>query len=111
MGEQEITPVLRLASASPRRRQLLDLIGVPHVVTPADIDETPQAGEGAYVYTPRVANEKAIKVWRQHHDLPVLGADTTVTIDGEIFGKPESEDDALRILGRLSGRMHQVVTC
>jgi septum formation protein len=111
MGDiEERQPVLRLASASPRRRQLLELIGVPHVVTPADIDETPQADENAYLYVPRVANEKAIKVWRELKDLPVLAADTTVTIDGEIFGKPESEEDALRILGRLSGRMHQVVT-
>ena len=71
-------PVLRLASASPRRRQLLDLIGVPHVVTPADIDETPRAGEAADDYVLRLAREKAEAVWALHQDLPVLAADTTV---------------------------------
>jgi len=58
MGEKKPAPVLRLASASPRRRQLLDLIGVPHVVTPADIDETPRAGERPDHYVMRLACEK-----------------------------------------------------
>ena len=92
----EQLPVLRLASASPRRRQLLDLIGVPHVVTPADIDETPHAGEAADGYVMRLAREKADAIWARHQDLPVLAADTTVVIDGEILGKPESEADAQR---------------
>jgi septum formation protein len=103
-------PVLRLASASPRRRQLLDLIGVPHVVTPADIDETPQPEERAERYVMRLAREKADAVWRAQSDLPVLGADTTVVIDEHILGKPESEADALDMLRKLSGRTHVVHT-
>jgi nucleoside triphosphate pyrophosphatase len=110
MAEQENRAVLRLASASPRRRQLLDLIGVPHLVTPADIDETPHAAERADEYVMRLAREKAEAVWAQHQDLPVLAADTTVVVDQEILGKPESEADAATMLGKLSGREHLVHT-
>jgi septum formation protein len=110
MAEQEKRAVLRLASASPRRRQLLDLIGVPHLVTPADIDETPHAAERADEYVMRLAREKAEAVWAQHQDLPVLAADTTVVVDQEILGKPESEADAATMLGKLSGREHLVHT-
>jgi nucleoside triphosphate pyrophosphatase len=108
--EDQQKPVLRLASASPRRRQLLDLIGVPHVVTPADIDETPHAGELPGDYVVRLAREKADAVWARHADLPVFAADTTVVVDGEILGKPESADDARAMLGKLSGRGHFVHT-
>lgn len=108
--QQEKKPVLRLASASPRRRQLLDLIGVPHLVTPADIDETPHASEGADEYVMRLAREKAEAIWALHQDLPVLAADTTVVVDQEILGKPESEADAAAMLGKLSGREHLVHT-
>jgi septum formation protein len=115
MGEKRVKqpaarPVLRLASASPRRRQLLDLIGVPHVVTPADIDETPQAAERADRYVVRLAREKAAAVFASRKDLPVLGADTTVVVDDEILGKPEGEADAVAMLGKLSGRTHVVHT-
>src|SRR6188508_1973476 len=106
--QQEQQPVLRLASASPRRRQLLDLIGVPHVVTPADIDETPRPGEPAGDYVMRLAREKAEAVWARHQDLPVLAADTTVVVDHEILGKPESAADARAMLTKLSGRSHFV---
>ena len=109
MGKQ-VSPVLRLASASPRRRQLLDLIGVPHVVTPADIDETPLAGERSDRYVLRLARGKAETVWKTQRDLPVLGADTTVVLGEEIFGKPESEADAVAMLSKLSGRTHVVHT-
>jgi septum formation protein len=108
--EQKTRPVLRLASASPRRRQLLDLIGVPHVVTPADIDETPRPDEGAGDYVMRLAREKAEAVWARHQDLPVLAADTTVVVDNEILGKPESADEARAMLTKLSGRAHFVHT-
>jgi septum formation protein len=108
--EQQQEPVLRLASASPRRRQLLDLIGVRHVVTPADIDETPHAAEHADRYVMRLAREKAEAIWVSHQDLPVLAADTTVVVDAEILGKPESESDAQVMLGKLSGREHLVHT-
>ena len=107
---KQVPPVLRLASASPRRRQLLDLIGVPHVVTPADIDETPGPAERPDRYVLRLARSKADAVWTSGRDLPVLGADTTVVIDDEILGKPESEADAVAMLGKLSGRTHQVHT-
>ncbi len=103
-------PVLRLASASPRRRQLLELIGVPHVVSPADIDETPKAGERPDHYVMRLACEKAKAIWETQRDLPVLGADTTVVADDLILGKPESEEDAVAMLTRLSGRVHIVHT-
>jgi septum formation protein len=108
--ERETRPALRLASASPRRRQLLDLIGVPHVVTPADIDETPHPGEAAGDYVVRLAREKAEATWSRHQDLPVLAADTTVVVDGEILGKPESAADAFAMLRKLSGRAHFVHT-
>ena len=108
--QEEPKPVLRLASASPRRRQLLDLIGVAHVVTPGDIDETPHRAESPDHYVLRLAREKALAVWERHRDLPVLAADTTVVVDGEILGKPESEADAHYMLGKLSGREHVVHT-
>jgi septum formation protein len=110
MGDKSAAPALRLASASPRRRQLLDLIGVPHVVTPADIDETPRPAERADHYVMRLARGKAEAVWRKQRDLPVLGSDTTVVIGEEILGKPESEADAVVMLGKLSGRTHLVHT-
>lgn len=110
MGGKQEQPVLRLASASPRRRQLLELIGVPHVVTPADIDETPRPAEPASAYVTRLAGEKAAVVRRMHPDLPVLAADTTVHVDGAILEKPQSEADCVRMLGLLSGRRHQVYT-
>ena len=108
--QQEQQPVLRLASASPRRRQLLELIGVPHVVTAADIDETPRAAEAAADYVLRLAREKAAAVRALHADLPVLAADTTVHVDGHILEKPRDEADCIRMLGLLSGRTHQVFT-
>ena len=108
--KEDRTPVLRLASASPRRRQLLDLIGVPHVVTPADIDETPLPDEVPDDYVCRLAREKSAAIWARNNDLPVLAADTTVVIDDEILGKPESEADAVRMLKLLSGREHFVCT-
>jgi septum formation protein len=108
--QQQPQAVLRLASASPRRRQLLDLIGVPHLVTPADIDETPLPDEAADDYVCRLARGKATAVWQGQQDLPVLAADTTVVIDGQILGKPESEADAVRMLKMLSGREHFVYT-
>ena len=108
--KEEQQPVLRLASASPRRRQLLDLIGVPHVVTPADIDETPRPGEPAAQYVRRLAQGKATAVRAGHGDLPVLAADTTVHVDGAILEKPRDESDCLRMLGLLSGRLHEVLT-
>lgn len=108
--KQEQEPVLRLASASPRRRQLLQLIGVPHVVTPADIDEKPEADEEPPDYVCRLARDKAMAVRTLHGDLPVLAADTTVHVDGSILEKPADEADCIRMLSLLSGRTHDVFT-
>jgi septum formation protein len=103
---QTRAPVLRLASVSPRRRELLTQIGVPHVVTGAHIDESAHPGERPHDYVQRMARTKAQTVWEQDLSLPVLGADTTVVLDGTIFGKPVDRADALRMLGLLSGRTH-----
>ena len=103
-------PAIRLASASPRRRELLAQIGVPHVVTGAHIDETEHPGEPPRDYVQRMARTKALAIWSQDSSLPVLAADTTVVLDGVIFGKPRDRDDALRMLAALSGRTHEVLT-
>jgi septum formation protein len=103
-------PIVRLASVSPRRRELLAQIGVPHVVTGAHIDESVLSGEPPRDYVQRMARGKAQAVWTRDGSLPVLAADTTVVLDGVIFGKPEHRDDALRMLSALSGRTHQVLT-
>jgi septum formation protein len=107
---QTRAPVLRLASVSPRRRELLTQIGVPHVVTGAHIDESVHPGERAHDYVQRMARTKAQTVWEQDLSLPVLGADTTVVLDGTVFGKPEDRADGLRMLHLLSGRTHEVLT-
>lgn len=104
------SPVITLASVSPRRRDLLNQIGVPHVVVGAHIDESVLPGESAHDYVQRMARTKALAVWHQRQELPVLAADTTVVLDGVILGKPEHRDDALRMLARLSGRTHEVLT-
>ena len=105
-----MNPVVRLASVSPRRRELLAQIGVPHVVTGAHIDESVHAGEKPHDYVQRMARTKAQAVWDKHPDLPVLAADTTVVLDGLVFGKPVDRADAARMLGQLSGRTHEVLT-
>jgi septum formation protein len=101
---------LILASASPRRRQLLELIGVEFAVIPADVDETPFAGEDPSTYASRAARDKALEVAAKHPGRLVLGADTVVEVDQEILGKPVSADDAASMLRRLSGRSHLVHT-
>lgn len=105
--------ILCLASASPRRRELLVQIGVPHLVQPADLDETPLAGEAPADYVERLARAKAQAVWRERRAdgalrLPVLGADTTVTIDSHVLGKPADETALQAMFARLSGREHEV---
>ncbi|MEO8577539.1 MAG: Maf family protein [Gemmatimonadales bacterium] len=99
-----------LASSSPRRRQLLDLIGVKHEVRPADIDETIAAGEIAEKYAERLAREKAEAIGATNSGSLVVGADTIVVIDGMVLGKPCDVGDAERMLGILSGRPHTVMT-
>jgi septum formation protein len=103
-------PVIRLASASPRRRELLAQIGVPHAVTGAHIDESVLPGEVPRDYVQRMARSKALVVWEQDRSLAVLAADTTVVLDNAIFGKPQDRADCIRMLATLSGRTHQVLT-
>ena len=105
----DATPSLCLASASPRRRDLLASIGVPVTVRPVDIDETPLPGESAVAYVTRLAREKALAGSRLS-PLPTLGSDTAVVCDGEILGKPEGPEHAAAMLRRLAGRRHEVLT-
>ncbi len=104
------TPVVCLASASPRRRDLLWQIGVPHKATAANVDEDPLPGESAHDYVERLAVEKAMAVRSRGERLPVLAADTAVVLEGAVYGKPVDRADALAMLSRLSGRVHQVLT-
>ncbi len=101
---------LILASASPRRRELLAHLGRPFRVVVADIDETPLPGEPPVPYTLRLAEAKARAVLSLHPHATVLGADTTVTIDGELLGKPADAGDVFRMLRLLRNRAHQVTT-
>ena len=111
---------LVLASASPRRRELLTQAGFAFEVRPAHIPEDPLPGEDPIAYVVRLARQKAEKVYRDFGQpesgdtapdaITVLGADTTVTLDGQILGKPEDPADAARMLRMLSGRTHRVIT-
>jgi septum formation protein len=114
--------MLVLASASPRRRELLAQVGYAFQVRPAHIPEDPMPGEDPIVYVTRLAREKAEAIFRgmtvkdstkarlDGQALAVLGADTTVTLDNAILGKPENAEDAARMLRLLSGRTHRVIT-
>lgn len=101
---------LILASSSPRRRELLAACGIPFQIIPATIDEHPLADEPAEAYVWRLALAKAESVAQRHPDAVVLGADTIVTIDGLLLGKPQTRDEARQMLNRLSGKMHEVLT-
>lgn len=104
---------LILASSSPRRRELLDQIGVKFEVQSADIDETPETGEPAQKYVVRMAREKVlacVSLLKEPQNFVVVGADTSVIVDGDILGKPADYDEAKDMLLRLSGREHQVMT-
>ncbi len=107
------SPKIILASASPRRRALLEQIGVSYRAIHADIDETAEDGETAQAYARRLALVKAKTVQGMlpaDVRLPVLGADTVVEISGEILTKPLSEDEGMGMLGKLSGKRHRVYT-
>jgi len=101
---------LVLASGSSRRRELLEQIGVHYISKAMDIDETPHSGELARDYVARMAKEKALAALPAFPDAVVLASDTSVILDGEILGKPESEAHAVSMLTRLSGSQHQVLT-
>jgi septum formation protein len=102
-----------LASGSPRRRELLQQIGVSFRVIGTDLDETALQGESPLAYVSRLAQAKATVGWERSRDLgraPVLAADTAVVLDGRILGKPKGLDDAMAMLLQLSGRTHEVLT-
>ena len=102
--------MLLLASASPRRQELLRNAGIPFSVQPANIDEKPLHGESPRACAERLACEKALAVSRSHPQDIVLGADTIVVVDDFILGKPRDADDAARMLRLLSARTHDVIT-
>ena len=99
-----------LASGSPRRRQLLQILGMQFTVIPSEVEETPSHGEESVSYAARAAREKALDVAERHPGQLVLGADTVVEVDSEILGKPSSTEEAANMLRRLSGRSHLVHT-
>ena len=103
-------PRVVLASSSPRRRELLTLIGIPHAVSPADIDETPFDGEAPRPHAERLARGKASVVAEREPNAVVIAADTIVVVDGAILGKPRDEAEAAIMLRRLSARRHVVLT-
>lgn len=102
--------MLVLASASPRRQELLRNAGIQFTVQPTHVDEQPQPGESPRDCAERLAREKALAGFLQHPDKPVLGADTIVVVSNEILGKPRDQADAMHMLRLLSGRTHQVIT-
>jgi septum formation protein len=102
-----------LASASPRRSELLRQIGVLFEIRPGHVPEQPIAGEAPEAYVRRLAEAKAEAVWRTlaaHERAPVLAADTAVVLDGAVLGKPADAADAAAMIERLSGRSHRVLT-
>jgi septum formation protein len=103
-------PVLILASSSPRRQELLRQTGIDFEVMAPHINEDQRPGEAPLEYALRLAHEKAQTVARHRPLGPVLGADTIVVVDGEVLGKPADVADAVRMLRRLSARVHQVST-
>jgi len=105
-----ISPRVILASASPRRRELLDLVGIAYDVEPADIDETYGDGEEAAAHAERLAREKGATIAARNPDAVVIAADTIVVIDGLVLGKPRDEADAARMLSMLGGQTHVVLT-
>ena len=105
--------MLHLASQSPRRRQLLEQIGVDFVVLDVEVTEQRVPGESPQAYVSRVAHDKAragLVGLGSMQDAVVLGADTEVVLDDEVFGKPQNADDAAAMLRRLSGRTHAVIS-
>ena len=103
-------PRVILASQSPRRRELLQLVGIPHTVQPADVDEAYRPGEEPMAHARRLAREKAATVAAADPEALVVGSDTIVVVDGDVLGKPRDEAHAAEMLTRLSGRSHVVMT-
>jgi nucleoside triphosphate pyrophosphatase len=103
-------PVICLASMSPRRRELLAQIGVPHTVAAAHVDESLLPAEPPVDYVARLARLKATTVRQRGEALPVLAADTTVVLEGSVYGKPADRSDGLAMLAALAGKTHEVLT-
>lgn len=103
-----IRPRVILASASPRRRELLNLVGIEHEVRPANIDETYLPGEAPREHAERLAREKAAAI--DVSDAVTIGSDTIVVVDGQVLGKPRDRAHAAEMLRQLSGRSHIVMT-
>lgn len=103
-------PRVVLASASPRRRQLLNLIGIEHEVRPANIDESMRTREAPRRHAERLAREKATAIATRDPDLITIGADTVVVINRKVLGKPKDKAEAAHMLSQLSGREHTVIT-
>ena len=101
---------ITLASASPRRSQLLEQIGVRHRVRATDTDEARRPAEPPETYVARLAAAKAESAWAADGSRPVLAADTAVALGAELFGKPEDLNDCVRMLTALAGRTHRVLT-
>ena len=99
-----------LASQSPRRRELLALVGIAHDVQPADIDESYLTGERPRDHAERLARGKAEAIAARDPEAVVVGSDTIVVVDGDVLGKPADENEAVRMLARLAGRSHTVIT-
>ncbi len=99
-----------LASSSPRRRELLNLIGIAHEVRPANLDESMRPRETPRRHAERLARDKASAVARRDPDLITIAADTIVVINQKVLGKPVDKEDAARMLAMLSGREHTVIT-
>jgi septum formation protein len=104
------TPRVVLASSSPRRRELLALVGIAYDVVPADIDESYLPGETPVSHAERLAREKAAVVAAAAPDAVTIGADTIVVVDDDVLGKPRDAAHAAEMLRRLSGRSHRVIT-
>ena len=105
-----MTPAVILASQSPRRRELLSLVGITHAVQPADIDETLWPNEEPRAHCERLARGKVATVAEREPGALVIGSDTIVIVDGDVLGKPRDEAEARAMLARLSGRSHIVMT-
>jgi len=105
-----MAPPILLASASPRRRELLAHLGHPFTCTSVDIPEARQPGEAPETMVKRLAHAKAAAAHGQNLDGITIGSDTVVTLDGDVLMKPVDDADAVAMLGRLQGRGHTVVT-
>lgn len=113
MSDTRLNPVdspITLASASPRRRELLQQIQVSYALLPVDIDESPLPGEAPEQLVQRLAQQKAAAGFALQPRRPALGSDTIVVVDKQILGKPADRQQAIEMLGKLSGRSHQVMT-